>query len=96
LACHTTVNSKRFYTSNKAILTRGSTKEVTNSMAELPLAPVKRIIKQAGAERVSEDAVEELRDELEDHASERARDSKQMAEHAGRKTVQEDDVKASA
>ncbi len=64
-------------------------------MAELPLAPVKRIIKQAGAHRVSEDAVQELRDELERHAEERARDSKQYAEHAGRKTVQASDIRAS-
>lgn len=64
-------------------------------MAELPLAPVKRIIKQAGAHRVSEDAVTELRDELESFAQERAREAKQYAEHAGRKTVQADDVKAS-
>ena len=64
-------------------------------MAELPLAPVKRIIKQAGAARVSEDAVEELRDELESHAEDRAREAKQYAEHAGRKTVQADDVRTS-
>lgn len=64
-------------------------------MAELPLAPVKRIIKQAGASRVAEDAVEELRDELEEYAEKRARQSKKYAEHAGRKTVQADDVKTS-
>lgn len=64
-------------------------------MAELPLAPVKRIIKQAGADRVSEEAVEELRDELEAHAQERGREAKQYAEHAGRRTVQAEDVRAS-
>jgi len=64
-------------------------------MAELPLAPVKRIIKQSGAHRCSEDAVQELRDELERHAEERARDAKKYAEHAGRKTVQASDIRAS-
>ncbi len=64
-------------------------------MAELPLAPVKRIIKQAGAHRVSEGAVRELRDELERHAKDRAQQAKEYAEHAGRKTVQAEDVKAS-
>ncbi len=64
-------------------------------MAELPLAPVKRIVKQSGAARVSEDAVEELRDELEAHAEDRARQAKGYAEHAGRKTVQAADVRTS-
>lgn len=72
-----------------------STTEVTITMAELPLAPVKRIIKQSGASRVSEDAVRELRDELESHAEDRARESKNLASHADRKTVQADDVRAS-
>ena len=72
-----------------------STTEVTITMAELPLAPVKRIIKQSGASRVSEDAVRELRDELESHAEDRAREAKNLASHADRKTVQADDVRAS-
>ncbi len=90
------LKSKRFYIRGIQYLDTEPLTEVTITMAELPLAPVKRIIKQAGAARVSEDAVEELRDELEGYASDRARDAKQMAEHAGRKTVQADDVKASA
>jgi len=64
-------------------------------MAELPLAPVKRIIKQSGASRVSAEAVQELRDELEEYAEDRAREAKEYAQHADRKTVQESDVKAS-
>lgn len=90
------LKGKRFYIREIHNLDTELVTEVTITMAELPLAPVKRIIKQAGAARVSEDAVEELRDELEGYASDRARDAKQMAEHAGRKTVQADDVKASA
>lgn len=64
-------------------------------MAELPIAPVQRLIRQAGASRVSEEAAEELRDELERHAEDRARESKMLAEHAERKTVQAKDVRAS-
>lgn len=64
-------------------------------MAELPIAPVKRIIKEAGASRVSEEASRELRDELEEYAEDRARESKEFAEHANRKTVQAKDVRAS-
>lgn len=64
-------------------------------MAELPLAPVKRIIKNAGAERVSEDAVVALRDAVEENAEDLAESARDYARHAGRKTVKKEDVRAS-
>ena len=63
-------------------------------MAELPLAPVKRIIKNAGAERVSEDAVVALRDAVEETAEDLAENARAYARHAGRKTVKKEDVRA--
>jgi len=63
-------------------------------MAELPLAPVKGLSSRQ-APIVSQKTQKKLRDELEGHAEDRARDAKVYAEHAGRKTVQADDIKAS-
>ncbi|MCJ7450510.1 MAG: NFYB/HAP3 family transcription factor subunit [Candidatus Nanohaloarchaeota archaeon QJJ-9] len=63
-------------------------------MAELPLAPLKRILKRAGGERVSDDAVEALRDEVEDRALDLAKTARDYAKHADRKTVQREDVRA--
>lgn len=63
-------------------------------MAEIPRAPVKRLLRKAGNERVSEGAVEALRDEVEDRALELARTSREYAKHASRKTVQREDVMA--
>ena len=60
---------------------------------EIPLAPLDRIMHRAGAERVSEDAVELLRDIVESVAYEIAQKSVDAAKHAGRKTVTADDVK---
>ncbi len=62
-------------------------------MAELPVAPVDRIIRKAGAERVSEDAAEALADLLEDVGTEVSTQAMRLARHAGRKTVTAEDVR---
>jgi len=58
----------------------------------LPLAPFERIMRKSGAERVSGDAAEALRDSIEEVASDMASDAVQAAHHAGRKTVKKSDV----
>lgn len=58
----------------------------------LPNAPIERIIRKAGAERVSKDAVEELKFALEDLGDEIAADAVNMADHAERNTVKKEDV----
>lgn len=60
---------------------------------ELPMAPVERLIKRAGAERVSDGAVEELADYLEDEVIKIAQSAIRLSKHAGRKTVTKDDIK---
>lgn len=58
----------------------------------LPKAAVERIIRIAGAERVSDDAVEELRDAVEELGEEVAADAADMADYADRNTVKKDDI----
>ncbi len=62
-------------------------------MGELPIAPIDRLIRNAGAERVSEDAREAMAEILEDWASQIARKAIEVARHAGRKTVKAEDIK---
>ena len=62
-------------------------------MTDLPLAPVERLVRKAGAERVSENASEALADVLEDVAIDISQKAVQLAKHAGRKTVTSDDIK---
>ncbi len=64
-------------------------------MAELPIAPVGRILKNAGAERVSEDAVNTLAKFLEEKGDEISREAVKVAKHAGRKTVKAADIEMS-
>jgi histone H3/H4 len=60
---------------------------------QLPLASVDKLIRKAGAYRVSKDAAEELASYLEDIATEVAEEAITLTEHAGRKTVKSEDVK---
>ena len=59
----------------------------------LPLAAMEKLLKQGGAERVSDKAKVALKNALEDIAHEIAAKSIKLAEHAGRKTIKSEDIK---
>jgi histone H3/H4 len=61
--------------------------------SDLGVSAMYRILKKAGAERVSDESADELRRVLEDIAIEIAKNAVDMSKHAGRKTVKGEDVK---
>ena len=62
----------------------------------LPLAAMEKILKIGGAERVSDKAKVALKNTLEDIAEEIAIQAVKLAQHAGRKTVKDRDIKLAA
>jgi len=62
------------------------------SSKEMSLAPLHRLIKKAGAYRVSETAADELRKALEDLGVRIAKEAMDYCAHAGRKTVKKEDI----
>jgi histone H3/H4 len=61
--------------------------------SDLGVSAMYRILKKAGAERVSDESAEELRRVIEDIAMDIAKNAVDMSKHAGRKTVKAEDVK---
>ena len=62
----------------------------------LPLAAMEKIMKKAGAERVSDKAKSALKSVLEDIGEKIASDAVKFSKHAGRNTVKATDVKLAA
>ncbi len=59
----------------------------------LPLAAMEKLLKQGGAERVSDKAKAALKDAIEDIANEIAVKAIRLSVHAGRKTIKAEDIK---
>jgi histone H3/H4 len=63
---------------------------------ELAVAPMHRICKKAGADRVSETAAKELAKVLDEIGVKIAREAMDYAMHAGRKTIKAEDIEIAA
>ena len=63
---------------------------------ELHVAPMHRLCKKAGADRVSESAAKELAKVLDDIGVKIAKEALDYAMHAGRKTLKSEDVEIAA
>lgn len=62
-------------------------------MGEFPALPFERILKKAGASRVSAEACEEFAKVMEEKIMKIAEEAAMLADHAGRKTVIGEDVR---
>ena len=63
---------------------------------EIAVAPMHRLCKKAGADRVSEAAAKELAKALEEIGVKVAKEALDFAMHAGRKTIKAEDIEIAA
>jgi histone H3/H4 len=70
--------------------------EVFMTNLELAVAPMHRLCKKAGADRVSEAAAKELAKALEEVGIKIAKEALDFAMHAGRKTIKAEDIEIAA
>jgi len=63
---------------------------------EMSVAPMHRLCKKAGAERVSETAAKELAKSLQEIGIKIAKEALGYAMHAGRKTIKAEDIEIAA
>ncbi len=61
----------------------------------LPKLPFERILKKVGAKRVSQDALEEFANIMEERMMHIAKEAAALAKHAGRKTIIGEDIRLS-
>jgi histone H3/H4 len=66
------------------------------NMSGFARARVGKIIRNAGAWRVSADAIDRLNEILTDYSTSLAKYAVEIARHSGRKTVKENDIKLAA
>ena len=68
----------------------------SRNISTIPKAPVGRILQDAGAKRVSADAIDAFADVIQEITEDIATRAAKIAKHSGRKTVQEGDIKLAA
>ena len=56
-------------------------------------ARVERLMREAGAGRISADAIDRLNEILSDYGTELAKYAIELARHSGRKTIKESDIR---
>jgi len=77
---------------NIAIKRKRDCREVNMIEPEIAVAPMHRLCKKAGAERVSDAAARELAKALEEIGVKIAKEALDYAMHAGRKTIKTEDI----
>ncbi|MFX0184067.1 MAG: histone [Candidatus Hodarchaeota archaeon] len=65
-------------------------------MAGFASARIERLIREAGAKRVSAGAIDRLNEILTDYGTNIAKYAVDIARHSGRKTIKESDIKLAA